>query len=200
MIIKDFCKLFFLRLRSFAYVIRFSFRGVFVHPLSYIAKGVTIGRHTRINHASYLEKCEIGSFCAIAGRLIIRNNNHRMEYLNLNHTFQEKKFGSVVRLAGGVDTPVKVGNAVWIGDRVVILAGVNVGDGAVIGAGSVVVRDVEPYSIVAGNPAKLIRYRFSVDVVRKLSGFRWWEFDDADLKFHRNRFVTPVEELDWDDF
>lgn len=68
-----------------------------------------------------------------------------------------------------------IGNDVWIGQNAVILPGVNIGDGAIIGANSVVGSDIEPYSIVAGNPAKVIRKRFDEETISLLLEFRWWD-------------------------
>ena len=72
--------------------------------------------------------------------------------------------------------PVTVGNDVWIGARAIIMDGIKIGDGAIIGANSVVTKDVPPYAIVAGCPAKLIRYRFSEDVINKLLELCWWDY------------------------
>ncbi len=68
-----------------------------------------------------------------------------------------------------------IGNDVWIGQNAVILPGVHIGDGAIIGASSVVGRDVEPYAIVVGNPARLVRKRFDDELIALLLRFRWWD-------------------------
>lgn len=78
--------------------------------------------------------------------------------------------------------PVHIGNDVWIGDDVWIKNGITVGDGAVIGAHAVVTHDVPPYAIVAGNPAKVLRYRFSQDIIIKMENFKWWKLDDITIK------------------
>ncbi len=69
-----------------------------------------------------------------------------------------------------------IGNDVWVGSNVVILGGLNIGDGAIIGAGAVVTKDVQPYSIVVGNPAREIKKRFSEQIISSLMAIRWWEF------------------------
>ena len=74
---------------------------------------------------------------------------------------------------------VRIGSDVWIGAEATVLSGVTIGDGAVIGARAVVARDVPPYGIVVGNPARLVRLRFSEDLVGELLAIRWWDFDDA---------------------
>jgi len=76
---------------------------------------------------------------------------------------------------------VQIGNDVWIGHSAIILAGVTVGDGAVIGAGSVVTKDVQAYAIVAGNPARIIRYRFDEKTIREFEAIQWWNFSDERL-------------------
>ena len=73
---------------------------------------------------------------------------------------------------------VIIGNDVWIGNNVTILSGITIGDGAVIGCNSHVVKDIEPYSIYGGNPAKLIKLRFTQEQINKLLKIKWWNWDD----------------------
>ena len=75
-----------------------------------------------------------------------------------------------------------IGNDVWIGSHVLIKGGVHIGNGACVAAGAVVVKDVPPYAIVGGVPAKVIRYRFSPEVIGKLLELEWWNFDESKLK------------------
>lgn len=77
---------------------------------------------------------------------------------------------------------VQIGNDVWVGAEAVVLSGVRIGDGAVVGARAVVTRDVPPYAIVAGNPARLIRFRFSEDQIEKLLKIAWWEWSDREIE------------------
>ena len=72
---------------------------------------------------------------------------------------------------------INIGNDVWIGYNATIMAGVTIGDGAIIATNATVVKDVEPYSIVGGNPAKEIKKRFSEEVIRKLLALKWWDWD-----------------------
>ena len=90
------------------------------------------------------------------------------------------------------ETPMTtIGHDVWCGLRVTIKAGVNVGTGAIIGAGSVVTHDVPPYAIVAGVPAKVIKYRFEEDLIRNLLESKWWELPDEKLKIVANHIRQP---------
>lgn len=93
---------------------------------------------------------------------------------------------------------VTIGNDVWLGRDVTIMAGVNIGDGAVIGLGSVVTKDVPPYGVAAGSPAKTIRYRFSETLVAKLLQLRWWNWTDEELESRIAMFYKKNFEADLD--
>ena len=86
---------------------------------------------------------------------------------------------------------VEIGNDVWIGEGACIVSGVKIGDGAVIGAHAVVTKNVEPYSIVAGVPAKEIRKRFDDTVIHKLLELKWWDWSEDKLKKYGNSFSSP---------
>lgn len=149
------------------------FKDIYIPFGSIIEKGTIIGRYTRINNKSFLQKCQIGNFCAIAGNLIVRSKNHDVNYLNLNQWAQKNIFKSKKNVDGVSKGKVVIGHNVWIGDRVTILDNVKIGDGAVIGAGSVVTKDIESYSISAGVPAKHIRFRFEKNTREALKKLDW---------------------------
>lgn len=131
----------------------------------------------------------IGKFCSIAAEtMIMLGGDHRIDFIT---TYPFAAFADAwpeVRApAGGTRISkggVVIGNDVWIGRRALILPGVKIGDGAVVGAGAVVTKDVEPYTIVAGNPARPVRKRFDDETIRILMEIRWWDWP-AD-KIRRN--------------
>jgi acetyltransferase-like isoleucine patch superfamily enzyme len=122
-------------------------------------------------------------FCSIANGVTIELGGiHRSDLVT---TYPFKAFPDSWRRAKDLKSEevdaiskgdVIIGNDVWIGHEAVILSGARIGDGAVIGAGAVVTKDVEPYSIVAGNPARLIRKRFDDETIRKLLEIKWWDW------------------------
>lgn len=90
---------------------------------------------------------------------------------------------------------ITIGNDVWIGTHAVILTDVEVGDGAIVGAGAVVTKSVPPYAIAAGNPARVIKYRFSEGEIRALLKIRWWEWPDEVIEQHMDDFYAPVDQF-----
>jgi virginiamycin A acetyltransferase len=128
------------------------------------------------------DKLIIGKFCAIATgvKFIMNGANHRTAGLS---TYPFPIFGSgwMQGYAGELDFPNRghttIGNDVWIGYAALIMPGITIGDGAIIGARAVVTRDVAPYAIVAGNPAREIRRRFDEATITRLLELRWWDWD-----------------------
>ena len=163
----------------------------------------SVGRYTYVSSGSGVIHTEIGAFCSVAANVSIGGGSHAMEYVSTSPIFNEggNVFGkNLAKLPYSPYKKTKIGNDVWIGNRAIILQGVTVGNGAVIGAGSVVTKDVPPYAVVAGNPARLIRYRFDETTVEKLENSRWWEKSDAKLqKFGKQmadsiRFAESISE------
>lgn len=145
----------------------------------------SIGRYSYIGKNSSLINAEIGSFCSISSGVCVGMGNHDLKKLSTSPLFTEKYNGTGHSWTDQVIFPfdrVIVGNDVWIGGRAMIIGGKRIGNGAVIGAGAVVTKDVPPYAIVGGVPARIIGYRFSEEVIAQLEQLQWWNLPDDVLK------------------
>lgn len=158
-----------------------------------------IGKCTYIGPGTWIDKGtdSIGRFCSIAMHVRIALKDHPMDRASTHPFTYHRRYGYVdrdERLPGINDRRTVIGHDVWIGANVTILSGVTVGNGAVIGAHSLVTRDVEPYSIVHGTPARHVRYRFDAATIERLQQLAWWDRDDRWLKEHLPLF-RRVEDL-----
>lgn len=143
---------------------------------------------------------KVGKFCSIAANVdVYTGGNHRTDWVTtypFGHVHQ-----NIFNSFDGKGHPksngnVIIGNDVWIGSNTTIMSGITVGDGAVIANNSHVVKNVEPYSIVGGNPAKLIKYRFSEDQIKKLLEIRWWDWSTEKI----NQFCSLLCNENIDEF
>lgn len=122
---------------------------------------------------SLIRNVSIGRFCSIGRRCSIGAARHSTAAFTSHSCAAPAGFDS--------DPRTVIGHDVWIGDNVIVVAGLTIGTGAVVGAGAVVTHDVAPYCIVAGVPARELRRRFSVDITDRLMASKWWEYGDAAL-------------------
>jgi acetyltransferase-like isoleucine patch superfamily enzyme len=157
-------------------------KGVIIRSGCKIQKGVSIGDYTFINEFTQIDtNCKsIGKYCSISHGVKIGMGPHPIDFISTNPIFYEAYRGYITKsLYNEYEDKgyTVVGNDVLIGANAIILAGVNVGDGAVIGAGAVVIKDVPPYAVVAGNPAKIIKYRFDKETIEELLKIKWWDRD-----------------------
>tara|TARA_B100000575_G_scaffold290357_1_gene293905 strand:+ start:372 stop:1073 length:702 start_codon:yes stop_codon:yes gene_type:complete len=173
-----------------------------------------VGRRSVVHHSvidahSYLgEDCriiltEIGKFCSIGSSVKTSFASHPVNFVsthpstysvhsNVRSFVQTESFRNNHSYTEN-GCFVTIGNDVWIGDNVSIFDGVTIGDGAIIGTNSLVIKAVPPYSIVAGNPAKLIRYRFSRKQIALLTDTEWWNLPESELKKLANENVFGVD-------
>jgi acetyltransferase-like isoleucine patch superfamily enzyme len=138
-------------------------------------------------------KTRIGRYCSFAGGVWRFNGNHPMKARSMHPYFYHPDFGYVQEEL--VDRgELVIENDVWVGQNAVFLPSVKrVGDGAVIGAGAIVTKDIPDFAVVAGNPAKVIRYRFSKETQLKIKESRWWDKDIEELQKDLNEFTHALE-------
>lgn len=152
----------------------------------------SIGEYTyghdrmHVHFADSGKNLTIGKFCSIAAELhVFLGGNHRLDWITTYpfNVLNTHEFGAE-QVTGHPATngDVTIGNDVWIGQSVTIMSGVTIGDGAIIAANSHVHKDVEPYSIVGGNPAKFIKYRFDREVIDLLLQLKWWDLPKEKIK------------------
>jgi acetyltransferase-like isoleucine patch superfamily enzyme len=176
-----------IRVQPGARIVRSTFNGPLnMERISLIGPETTMGKYTSLNQDTFIIRATVGAFCAIGARAAINPFNHPTDWLSV-HEFQyhPTSYGWVPEYTAMTAreerppdsfTRITVGNDVWIGNSVNIL-GANIGDGAVVAAGAVVTKDVPPYAIVAGVPAKIKRYRFSEKIIARFLRAKWWELD-----------------------
>lgn len=137
---------------------------------------------------------KIGRYCSFAGGVRVFNANHPLQFKSTHPFFFNPLLGHVEKELVSRNKLV-IGNDVWVGHNAIILSSVkNIGDGAVIGAGAVVTKDIPDFAVVAGNPAKLIKYRFSEETRCKIKDSQWWNKDIEELKENFQEFLQPVEQ------
>jgi len=130
----------------------------------------------------------IGAFCSLAkGVKIYLGGNHHIEWIStfpLNNFmgYDMSRHSKEKMSQIGTKGSVAIGNDVWIGCDAIILSGVTIGDGAVVGANSVVSKDLPPYTVSVGNPSRIVKKRFDDDVIDKLLKIKWWNWEDEKIK------------------
>ena len=192
-------------MRSIKYIIPRALRKIFNPPaidksklsktskcdIGAIVNHSTLGRYSYIGEHTSLLFTDVGAFCSISNYCAIGGASHPSEWVSTSPAFNNTG-GMMSKKIGLLPyTPfvrTTIGNDVWIGSHCLIRGGVYIGDGAIIGMGSVVTHDVGAYEIWAGNPAKCIKKRFDDETIKKLLDIRWWEFEDDELKKYSGYF------------
>jgi acetyltransferase-like isoleucine patch superfamily enzyme len=147
-----------------------------------------IGSYCYIGYNTFITKTTIGRYCSIANNVSIGNGEHLINNISTSSLFYDKPY-EVLTLKDCI-----IGNDVWIGVCSTIRRGVTIGNGAIIGANSFVNKDVPPYAIVGGVPAKIIRYRFSDEQIEAIEKSNWWDFDISEAKKITSQLEINIRE------
>ena len=170
-----------------------------------ILNEVSIGQGSYIGANCRFGSTQIGRFCSIGNYVHTVNGNHpSRDFVSTHPAFYKKQIlGYQFNCTEDFDEYsyvdednllcCEIGNDVWIGDSVLILNGVTISDGAIIAAGAVVTCDVPPYAIVGGVPARIIRYRFTGEIIEWLEEYKWWEKSEEWLRDNSALFKSVIE-------
>lgn len=159
----------------------------------------TIGDHTYIQKRASLFNADFGKFCSIASGVSIGPGVHKTDGVSTHPVFYHKNT-PLAKIYCDKDLfisskRISIGHDVWIGEKAIVLDGVTIGTGAIIAAGSVVTKDVAPYAIVGGIPAKQIKYRFNESEIELLLKSEWWDYPEDWLSKNYNSFNNITEFL-----
>ena len=154
---------------------------------------VEMGDYSYVVHDAQIIYATIGRFCSIASHTRVNPGNHPLDRVALNHfTYRASAYGLGPDEAGFFDWRrghrVTLGHDVWLGHGVIVLPGVSIGTGAAIGAGAVVTKDIPPFAVAVGNPARVIRFRFPADIRAALREIAWWDWP-------RERLSAALEDI-----
>lgn len=156
---------------------------------------VKIGRHSYFKGHSVVRNCRIGNFVCMGDYVTIGLGSHDINnvtayplFNRFMHDFKDKRFSKKTG-------ETIIGNDVYLGEGCVISQGVNIGHGVIVAARAVVTKDIPSYSVVGGVPAKIIKYRFGKDVIKKLLEIAWWDWDDETIRENINFFYGPMNDF-----
>jgi len=164
-------------------------------------ENVELGDYSYTCQFCFIQNAIIGKFSNIAPTVRIGATAHPVEKPTLHHfTYRSKMYGFTEEddaefFQRRKEKTTYLGHDTWIGHGAIIMPGITIGNGAVVGSGSVVTKDVEPYTIVAGIPAKVIRKRFNDDIIAKLETIKWWDWSYEKIKQNFADFKLDIEDF-----
>lgn len=173
-----------------------------IHKTSNVCAGshllnVKMGKYSDVGYDCNIIYTAIGSFCSFGANIKIGGPSHTVSWVSTSQVFNKNRDSLKKKFALHSFEPFKhtqIGSDVWIGDNVMIKAGLTIGDGVIIGMGSIVTKDIPPYEIWGGNPAKFIRKRFDDYTIGRLLKIKWWEWDDNKIEQHA-MYINNIEEF-----
>lgn len=179
-----------------------SIRGSKIDRNAFVSSGSNIvnsriGRYTYCGYNCWIIETKIGSFCSIANDVKIGGPTHPIDWGSTSPIFYSGKNKFKKHFSEHYYNPFMqtvIENDVWIGDNTLVKAGVTIANGSVVGMGSVVTKDIGPYEVWAGNPAKLIKKRFSDDDIALLLEKKWWDLSDTELNGFAER-ITDIRQI-----
>jgi acetyltransferase-like isoleucine patch superfamily enzyme len=164
--------------------------------------GVRLSAFSYVSPFSALHQIEIGRYSSLGDNFQVLSH-HPLEWLTTSPVAYEAIFSAPFRsqaypLAERFDKllPVKIGNDVWIGSGVKVKGGITIGDGAIVAAGAVVTKDVPPFTVVAGVPAKVIRQRFAPELVARIQALQWWRYDLSHQSWAFDQLESLMDQLE----
>lgn len=187
--------------KSERYLVRLSSKSRLFAP--YVLRNVELGDYSILSRDSNVSNCTIGKFCSIGPKFCCGFGIHPTQGISTSPMFYSTKKQNGFSLTAidkiEENKHVEIGNDVWIGANVMVLDGVTIGDGAVVGAGAIVTKDIPPYAIAVGVPAKVIRYRFDDKTIAKLLKIKWWDHEELhplveSMFFDVDSFINKVGE------
>ncbi|MEG6586453.1 hypothetical protein [Dendrosporobacter sp. 1207_IL3150] len=161
-------------------------------------ENVILDDYSYVMEFCYLQNAEVKKFANIAAMVRIGPTDHPMYRPTMHHfTYRRRMYGfddvdDVEFFKQRSSRKTYIGYDTWIGHGAIIMPEVSIGNGAVIGSGAIVTRNVEPYTIVVGSPARVVRSRFSPDIVEKLEAIRWWDWPHDKIKANFNDFLLDA--------
>lgn len=159
-----------------------------------------INAYSYVGSGTELICADIGKFCSIAHRCSIGLGSHSINNISTSPIFTSIKNGTghswAVKNTFQESQRVSIGNDVWIGIEVIIMGGLQIGNGVIIGAGSIVTKSIPDYAIAVGSPAKIIKYRFEKPIIDKLMQIKWWNITEEKLRNNLKLFQKETLFLD----
>ena len=169
-----------------------------IHRWAKVKRGSKVGAYSFVSAGTVVDNTSIGRFCCISDHCCIGLPVHDPHLLSMSPVFTVKNNAAntswVEQDLQDYESPaVTIGHDVWVGTHAIIMGGITIGDGAVVAAGAVVTKDVPPFAIVGGVPAKVIRYRFSPETISLIQQTAWWNLPPSLLKENKEIFQSSSE-------